>query len=394
MIDLTTTDMLNFAETTGAWLITTTVRVAVLGLAVAVFDRVLARRLWPEVRAALWWLVVVVAVLPPLFESPVSVWHWGDPAVRLDAYLTDTGATDEADMHPVWKALYPEHFATVAREPTLRQQAVRLAPVLWLGVFALLSVAAVWRAVRLRRAWLDDSTGSPPAWLDPIQQRCAAKLGLRRFPRIIVHAGPFGPAVIGSWRPRVVLPAQLLAEASPDEIEHILLHEFAHVHRRDALASRLCMFVHLLFWFHPILWLARTRLETLREICCDQTVVRALRHRGPAYRQTLLRMAESLLAQPARIGFVNPYSQIMARLAYLQRPGPRRLGSIRACSSIIFAVLLACCIPRTATTEPRDEPEPAIILSELPGCMQLRFAVMGAIANRANAKENEIRRAD
>ena len=37
----------------------------------------------------------------------------------------------------------------------------------------------------------------------------------------------------GLWRKRLLLPEGLREELTPDELRHVLLHELAHIKRRD-----------------------------------------------------------------------------------------------------------------------------------------------------------------
>ena len=60
-------------------------------------------------------------------------------------------------------------------------------------------------------------------------------LGLRRLPRIFSSPHAVTPVAVGILRPMIILPERLIGEISEDEMRDVLLHEVAHVNRRDTL---------------------------------------------------------------------------------------------------------------------------------------------------------------
>ena len=59
------------------------------------------------------------------------------------------------------------------------------------------------------------------------------RIGLRRRVRLLVTAGRIGPAVVGLFRPTVLLPKVIVDGKSPRELEPILAHELIHIRRGD-----------------------------------------------------------------------------------------------------------------------------------------------------------------
>ena len=101
----------------------------------------------------------------------------------------------------------------------------------------------------------------------------AQRLGLRRPPLARRVAGLSSAVVVGLSRPVVAVPAA--ADTwSADELEHVLLHECAHVARRDALWRAVLLSVQAVFWFHPLSWLLVARLTALLELFADGRVAR------------------------------------------------------------------------------------------------------------------------
>lgn len=366
------------ADAVGRWLLSTSAQVAVLGLVVAAVDRAIGGRRWPPLRAALWWLVLASAAAPAAIRSPLSVWALDHPISRWCASWT-------AEARPPADAL-----AVLTKPPTnSRSPASAVLPAVvafaWSSGAVLVAGLMIRRAIRLRRAWLISVADAAPDWFASLMERAARRVGLRKAPAIVISHAATGPAVFGAFRPVVVIPHRLLHGASREQLEHVLLHELFHVRRCDAIASLAVSLLHVLYWFHPVVRLARIRLDALREVGCDESVARSLRGDAPRYRRTLLHMARTLLVQPdaAPLGFVHHHSQIMMRLAYLQRPLSNRPAMTRIFSSLVFAASLALVLPQGRLVS--STPDHEVNLDELPGCLQLRYAVLRAMADQQQA---------
>ena len=342
-----------FAARWWGWTSAMSVQVAVLVALIvlveallAVMNRLWARRpVWPELFSALWLLVPLKLLLPPSLSSPLAVAQLGSARALAAASPLEPGAG--------------------TTPPTMLLAA-------WLAGTVLLAAFSLQRARRLRREWLGSRPVTAPRRVRLLARSAAARLGLRRLPPIYVSQSASGAAVLGAWRPVVVIPAAL-ARANATQLEHVLLHELAHVRRRDPLVSLVLHAVQLAYWFHPLVWLARARVGRWREVCCDREVARVLAGATTGYRRTLLELARPLLAQPPPgLGFVSPQSQILARLAWLERPLARWPLAERAATLVTVLLMLVCCLPMAHRDAPRDD---LPVLSEQRGCMQLRYAV-------------------
>ena len=81
------------------------------------------------------------------------------------------------------------------------------------------------------------------------------------------------PAVVGMLKPAILVPAGLLTNLPPSYVEAILLHELAHIRRKDFGVNLLQTLVETVFFFNPaLIWLSSLIREE-REACCDDMVV-------------------------------------------------------------------------------------------------------------------------
>jgi len=142
-------------------------------------------------------------------------------------------------------------------------------------------IAVWWMSRRTERV-----TDAP--WLEQARSLAAA-LGIS--PRIVFlrSTGAAMPMAWGIFRPAVLMPSA--ADEWPAErLRIVLLHELAHVKRRDCLTHMLAQVACALHWFNPLAWMAARRVRTERERACDDLVL-AAGTRGSDYADQLIEIA-------------------------------------------------------------------------------------------------------
>ncbi len=198
----------------------------------------------------------------------------GEQDVASSAALSSVEQADTQTQRRSSTPVAVERASTSA--PVFRERLEPLLPWL-LAVWALgvaLSTAVHlggWRRVRgLRR----DTQPAPERWqaaLDRLMEglEMARKVTLRASTQIEV------PMVVGWLRPAILVPVSTFAGLSPAQLEAILVHELAHIRRRDDLVNLLQMAVETLLFYHPAVWWVSRQIRVERENCCDDVAVRA-----------------------------------------------------------------------------------------------------------------------
>ena len=135
----------------------------------------------------------------------------------------------------------------------------------------------------------------PDASLLAEAQAVAERLGLKRCPTIRVTSVCVSPLVtFGPLKSIVLIPSQLFDSLDDAQRRSILAHEFAHIRRRDHFVRAFEILVLLCHWWNPIAWWASRRLRQAEEACCDSWVVRAFPESRGSYGHTLLMAVEFL----------------------------------------------------------------------------------------------------
>ncbi len=246
---------------------------------------------------------------------------------------------------------------------------------LWaLGVVALAArTACGWVGIqRLRRR------SSP---VDAIlQARFAGLAGLMRIPRpeLLICARLSVPAVVGLWRPAVLLPASMASGFPPEQLEALLLHELAHLRQRDHLIEPLVSLLGFLLFFHPAVHWMASELRATRELSCDRRVVAAgVEATEPA--RALLALAE----QATRVRLAASGGSLRARIELLLGRPERRGSAWTAFASILCIPMLALALHACALAEPAThsaEHAPAAAADAQPSRTQGKSAAMRTAA--------------
>ena len=118
------------------------------------------------------------------------------------------------------------------------------------------------------------------------------QLRIRSSVTLLIHSEKTIPIVWGLLRQRLLLPAAA-RDWSDEQLRSVLLHELAHIKRRDAAVQLLSQLACALHWFNPLVWLANWRLSVERERACDDLVL-ASGVRPSAYAGHLLQVVTDL----------------------------------------------------------------------------------------------------
>jgi probable HAF family extracellular repeat protein len=294
--------------------------VVALGLA-ALAMAARAARLRPALVHGLWVLVLVKLVTPPLARVPMrdSLSRWlaapasrgGGPAPAVVvsfkgfAWRPAEGpepsrAPEPPKMSPAAPPSRPVSGAIGLPAPAAeaaRPSGEAMAMAAWLGIALLWWGRAASRVYRFGR-YLRWAEPAPREIRGPVQE-LTHRLGLRRAPEVLLVPAPISPMLWAiAARPRLLLPAALWGTLGEAEREALLVHELAHLRRRDHWVRLLEIAVTGLYWWHPLVWWARRSLREAEEWCCDAWVVRTLPGRARAYAGAILKTLDFLAGEP------------------------------------------------------------------------------------------------
>lgn len=351
----------------------------ILGLTALV--AVALRRASASARHLVWSLGLLSALAVPALS--VALPRWELPIVRVAAtvpqpaiqaeWLTRSGGSEPVlARRPNTAALIlPAEAGSHADSTAAPSLAASTAParLSWTSIVFLAWLAGA--AVILGRmflglaavAWMSRRTpavnGGP--WLAQAEA-LAGELGLTHV-RFLRGGASTMPMAWGIFRAAVLMPAD--ADTWPaHRLRVVLLHELAHVKRRDCLTHLVAQIACAAYWFNPLAWMAARRLRMERERACDDLVLEA-GMRGSDYADQLLDIARVMRAGrfPAVIGGASlamaQRSQLEGRLMAILDPSVPRRGLTRARTLAAGAVFAVMIVP-VASVQPWAEERAAV----------------------------------
>lgn len=275
----------------------------------------LMRRASASARHLLWTLGVVALLLLPVMEASL-------PSLQV-VPVPDTGWALPAAAQEVAAAPTAVQTSSAA-EPAAPRPIAAWAFLLWLAGMAPLAVNAGWGMVRLHRFRREARALEEDGW-PALLRELSRDAGLAFTPALLCSPRELPPMTWGIRRPVVLLPASCFRWAAERRRE-VLLHELAHVRRRDCLSWFAARLACTLYWFHPLVWVAARRMRIERERACDDSVLMA-GARPSSYAGHLLEVACSLggraHAMPASLAMARR-SKIFDRLDAVLDPARRR----------------------------------------------------------------------
>lgn len=282
----------------------------------------------PALTHALWLLVLVKLVSPPLVDVPLpSLTFLQEPPAQSEAESNVKRSPRELldildGMHPAGRESMQEslsgmnepiHARThepvkVALDPAPKLDAIQpdathaaalssseFLCIVWATGTALWFTVAVYRIARFRK--LLAKTQPAEAALHAEVEGLAQQIRLPRVPRVCIVNSTLPPLTWALWgQPVILLPRQLLNELTDAERHVLLAHELAHLIRRDHLARCLELLAVGINWWQPAAWIAQRQLHRTSEECCDAWVVRQFPQLARPYAEALLKTVDFLAA--------------------------------------------------------------------------------------------------
>ncbi len=275
-------------------------------VAVVALVAVLVRRAAPAMRYWLWQIVAIKLLLMPFWTF----------ALPLPSLLPDvTGAFEPAAYEP-YLSLAVDVPQITGEAPTTGEALVPLVPAapadsvrlqppappsalsqiswqswllaVWLAVVAIQISRVAWQRHRLA-ALLGDARAADDELVAQTDE-ASKRLGLRHPPTVVLTNTDVSPFVCGVFRPTLVMPRSLPDSLAPEQLQQVLLHELAHLKRRDLGWGWTVEAAQVFYFFHPLVHWVGYRLRLERELACDQMAMSASDRDPSTYAETLVRV--------------------------------------------------------------------------------------------------------
>ncbi|WP_295128599.1 M56 family metallopeptidase [uncultured Chitinophaga sp.] len=193
----------------------------------------------------------------PMVESQTGIVQWVSPSVQQVQ-----APVEHMEYTPAFSTRFKAYFNEHAPLLVTGWFIVFIAKLLWL-----LSGLIYIQRVRNYKTFTPEEH-----WALKVAE-LAERIGLSMKVRLLESGMVKVPAVTGILKPLILMPVGLLASLPPEQVEAVLLHELAHIRRRDFIVNLFQHFAETIFFFNPALLWISARIREEREHCCDDMAI-------------------------------------------------------------------------------------------------------------------------
>lgn len=205
-------------------------------------------------------------------------------------------------------------------------------------------IAGLWQWLQVSRM----QTLRETDWQQAVDS-AASRLSLTRHVTTRVSNGQQVPAVFGLFRATLIVPADW-QRWSVEQREYILLHELAHIQRRDVAAQVFARLAVLAQWFNPLAWYAGRQLRVERELASDDCVLRT-GCSASNYAQQLLLTVKQHRPMPTPLAVAMAHSaRLDDRVQAILDPQKNRDAPGLRSFAVAIALTMFGCVAIGATT--------------------------------------------
>ncbi|EEF60863.1 peptidase M56 BlaR1 [Pedosphaera parvula Ellin514] len=278
---------------------------------VALIQLVIKKQLSPRWRHAIWILIVIRLLMPVSLPSSLSLFNFSP--------IKHSAVFNYSPFKPASRGVTPHALEMAGRmekevvppagglssSPPSSRRFIWACFIIWLaGVVIFTS-----RIVQLDFAFAA-KVGRTKMVTDSetleLLDQCRRRMGIR-FPIGLLETDEVQtPALYGALHPRLLIPKGMSADLNPEELEHVFMHELAHIKRHDMVVHWIMTLAQILHWFNPLVWAALARMRVERELACDSLVLSYVKDaEKESYGSTLLKLLERFTQPSPNPGIVG-----------------------------------------------------------------------------------------
>ncbi len=333
---------------------------SIIIIVIAAIDLILKSKVKAVIRYGLWMLILLKLVIPPDFALPTGIGYW----MPKETQNTETASTIQQPLMPDLEKFKPDteqpaynnheiEFQLLAETENIapatdNSPSITLKSVIILSWSLLFILGTIFTFKRYRyvKNIIADSHPAKPKLINLMRQY-KNELNINRNIDIRITKESQSPSVCGIIKPVILFPLNLSDKLSTIQLKAVLMHELTHVKRYDLLINTIQAILQLIYFFHPLLWFANSRIRKIREQVVDESVMLAMGHEAEYYPTTLLEISRSIIMKPAlRLNMIEVVEskssliQRIKRIASMPLPKNARLGTAGLTCIIIAAAIL------------------------------------------------------
>lgn len=318
---------------------------AIMILAIVIIRAVMINRLPKKIFLIMWDMVLLRLCIPFSIPSPYSLY----------SLVKDYTPSEILEKTPVLQVIpnVPVRNVRPVHNPIEAGQSIGTTISIWMIIWGIGAVAClIFFSLAYVKCYLEFRTSLPvnnefiTNWKreHPLHR----KMEIRQSDRI------FAPLTYGILRPVILMP-QKTDWDNKEALQYVLLHEYIHIRRFDALSKLLTTAVLCVHWFNPFVWVMYILFNRDIELSCDECVVRGFGDKSKSgYAKTLIRMET---VKSGMTPLCNNFSKnaIEERITAIMKMKKTSFISVLIGVVLVASVTTACATSATTENETKKE---------------------------------------
>lgn len=309
----------------------------------AVLPRIPAR-----VRCWLWRLAFAKLLICLLWTAPIKFAVL--PAAKLPESIASRAEPERLSGHHPSSIPVQSPTSVIASNDLQQRTRPSLGTVLlalWgFGVsVGILGIVSQWRSTR---RLIRNSIKLEHEQIEIDRDLLAEYFRVRKLPALLEAHDLHTPLLAGLRHTKIVMPHSLLDDKSPAQLRMMVAHELAHIKRRDLWWAWLAIIARVLFFFHPLAWLAKKESRLTEEMAADELAVTVCRLKPVEYAGMLVEVAAKLVLPQKEelvVAVVGSHRTLKRRLQAMKHISLSSNKRTTAAAIIVAAVGIGVIVP-------------------------------------------------
>lgn len=331
-----------------------------VGTCIAVFSFLLSfcgKGYSAKCKKAIWILMAFCLLIPFQLVTVSGVYTAEIPnAVLREAGIPETGYAGDSAVQNHMEQITSSEVMRARSLAGVSRKEVTVADVLfaiWVcvgEVMAVYFIVGYWGMQRKIRRWGHDCED---VGIQKIFAEVSGQYQMKRIPELRILQDPAtGPFTTGVLKNIIVLPDEVQNEK---DMRFIIKHEVLHCKNKDILWKLLFLFVSIIHWFNPLVWVLRRAAEQDMEIACDEEVVFfASKEDREEYSDVIMSWVERSQYKGGAVstGYVQEVRFLKRRFDSIINGGRKKNGILLIGAACVFVLLIGNMIHITMQKNP------------------------------------------
>jgi len=266
-----------------SWLLYSSFMGSILIGLIIVIRLVFKNRMGANWQYLIWFLLIFKLLIPHAPESSLSVFNiFNNVSIQtfsgkyfgpLNHNQTDRNAEKNSPLTEIVD-ITDDYSLSVDRTSLHSKDVI----VFWVWLIGVLSLTAYIMTSTIKlKGIIKNSRPVNDRYIIRLLEECKQLMNNKGNSVLIESLVIRSPMVVGATQSHIILPTSIIDKLSKAELRFILLHELAHLKRRDLYINWITSFLQIIHWFNPLIWYAFHQMRQDRELACDAYVLSILK---------------------------------------------------------------------------------------------------------------------